>query len=231
MLQQASRSARAATTGRSTPRQLSSVFGVPLPSRSVRCHFREEDRLRNKQNTSYPYSSSSGSGYYGGYNDDPFAGVRESFKNLKEKWDEWPAEDRNTAIIYGSGAVLLLYIANAVLDSVERVPLVPGLLKFVGLIFSSWFIWRYLLFADGRRDLAQDATIDKIFGRVNDRVDDLSRQAAGTVDIARNSASSSSSSSRLSDNSSSGTYAASELDQNISEALHSMDKLADKLSE
>lgn len=60
------------------------------------------------------------------------------------------------------------------------------------------------------------------------RVEDLSQQAAGTVERAKHS---SSSSNRLSDNSTSGTYAASELEQNISKALHSMDKLADRLSE
>lgn len=62
------------------------------------------------------------------------------------------------------------------------------------------------------------------------RVEDLSQQAAGSVERAKHS-SSSSSSNRLSDNSTSGTYAASELEQNISKALHSMDKLADRLSE
>jgi hypothetical protein len=209
-------------------RPVSPLGGIAAPKRSVKCHFREEERARqaNPYNTSS--SSSGGGGYYSGYNEDPFESLREGAKDLKAKWDEWPAEDRNSALIYGSGGLLALYIANAVLDAVERVPLVPGLLKFVGLLFSSWFFYRYLLFADGRSDLARNLTLDKIFSRVDDRVDDLSNQAAGAMNRARKSTGNSgSSSSRTSRGTS--AYGASELDQNVSNALHDMEKIADDL--
>jgi hypothetical protein len=200
----------------------------------VRCYFREEERARQTTNP-YSSSSSTGGGYYSGYNEDPFESLREGAKDLKRKWDEWPAEDRNSALIYGSGALLALYIANAVLDAVERVPLIPGLLKFVGLLFSSWFFYRYLLFADGRSDLSRNLTLDKIFARVDDRVDDLSSKAAGAMDRTRRSSGNISTSGNSSSGSrtSHGTaaYGASELDQNVSSALHDMEKIADDLRE
>jgi hypothetical protein len=200
----------------------------------VRCYFREEERARQTSNP-YTTSSSTGGGYYTGYDEDPFQGLREGAQDLKRKWDQWPAEDRNSAVIYGSGALLALYIANAVLDAVERVPIIPGLLKFVGLLFSSWFFYRYLLFADGRSDLSRNLTLDKIFAKVDDRVDDLSSQAAGAMDRTKRSTgnistSGNSSSSRTSSTSrGTAAYGASELDQNVSSALHDMEKIADDL--
>jgi hypothetical protein len=36
----------------------------------------------------------------------------------------------------------VLYVANAVLDAIERVPLIPPTLKLVGFGFSTWFFFR-----------------------------------------------------------------------------------------
>lgn len=212
------------------------VVGVALPRRSVKCRFQgsEEERTRR---ASDPYSSttnrptSGGYGYSAGYSeDDPMEGVREYFKDLKQKWDDWPAENRNASVIYGSGAVVVLYIANAVLDSIERVPLIPGLLKFVGLIYSSWFIYRYLLFADGREDLSRDITLDKLFGRAEDEAKDLGKDAQNAWDRVKKTAdTNTSSSSRTSRGTA--AYGASELDTNVSKALHDMEKIADELSD
>jgi hypothetical protein len=40
------------------------------------------------------------------------------------------------------GSLAVLYVANAVLDAIERVPLIPPTLKLVGFGFSTWFFIR-----------------------------------------------------------------------------------------
>lgn len=211
------------------------MVGRALPRRSVKCRFQgsEEERTRR---ASDPYGTANrpttgGYGYgAGGYSDeDPFEGVREYFKDLKQKWDDWPAENRNAAVIYGSGALVVLYIASAVLDSIERVPLIPGLLKFVGLIYSSWFVYRYLLFADGRSDLSRDVTLDKIFGRAEDEAKDLGKDAQNAWNRVKKEADKTTSSSSNRTSRGTSAYGASELDSNVSKALHDMEKIADDL--
>jgi hypothetical protein len=43
------------------------------------------------------------SGYSTGYDDDPTASLRDGWNNLVERWQEWPAEERNTTLAYGAG--------------------------------------------------------------------------------------------------------------------------------
>ena len=60
-------------------------------------------------------------------------------------------------------------IANGVLSVINSVPFVPSLLEFVGLGYTGWFIWRYLLYAENRQDLTHDyqALKDRILGKTD----------------------------------------------------------------
>eukprot|EP00878_Enallax_costatus_P038014 GHUV01043136.1.p1 GENE.GHUV01043136.1~~GHUV01043136.1.p1 ORF type:complete len:200 (-),score=47.94 GHUV01043136.1:160-675(-) len=149
------------------------LVGSAVPQRRVRCNFQgsEEERTRRVAD---PYSTRNTAGntpgyYSGNYNEDYADGLRDYFNDLKRKWDNWDPEERNQTLLYGSGALVALYIPNAVVDAIERVPLIPGGLKLVGLLYSSWFFYRYLLFADGRSDLSRDVTLENLFGKVNDK--------------------------------------------------------------
>jgi hypothetical protein len=43
------------------------------------------------------------SGYSTGYDDDPSASLREGWNSLVEKWQRWPAEERNPTLALGAG--------------------------------------------------------------------------------------------------------------------------------
>ena len=53
-------------------------------------------------------------------------------------------------------ALVSVAIADGVLDVVNALPLVAPLLELVGLGYTGWFIWRYLLYAERRQELGRD---------------------------------------------------------------------------
>ncbi|PZD71690.1 hypothetical protein C1752_05015 [Acaryochloris thomasi RCC1774] len=64
-------------------------------------------------------------------------------------------------------AVISVAIADGVLDVVNALPLVAPLLELVGLGYTGWFIWRYLLYAERRQELSRDyqALKDRVAGK------------------------------------------------------------------
>lgn len=55
-------------------------------------------------------------------------------------------EDKTSVIVYGSGAVALLWISSTVVGAINGIPLIPKFLELVGLGYTAWFTYRYLLF-------------------------------------------------------------------------------------
>ncbi len=53
-------------------------------------------------------------------------------------------------------ALVSVAIADGVLDVVNALPLVAPLLELVGLGYTGWFIWRYLLYAETRQELGEN---------------------------------------------------------------------------
>lgn len=51
---------------------------------------------------------------------------------------------------------MLLWLASTVVGAVNAVPLLPKLLELVGLGYTSWFVYRYLLFKSSREELLAD---------------------------------------------------------------------------
>lgn len=90
----------------------------------------------------------------GGVDPEVQAKLDEFQGKLSKWWDE--IEDKPTFFLYVGVAVFGLTVANQFLNAVERVPLMPTLLKLVGLVYSSWFTYKYLLFAEGRGQLSKD---------------------------------------------------------------------------
>ncbi|XP_068659973.1 protein CURVATURE THYLAKOID 1A, chloroplastic-like isoform X2 [Aristolochia californica] len=74
--------------------------------------------------------------------------VEEIFSDLKEKWDE--LENKSTVIIYGGGAVVAVWLSSVVVGAINSVPLLPKIMELVGLGYSGWFVYRYLLFKPKR---------------------------------------------------------------------------------
>ncbi|KVH91101.1 protein CURVATURE THYLAKOID 1A, chloroplastic-like [Cynara cardunculus var. scolymus] len=82
------------------------------------------------------------------------ADPNELFNDLKEKWDA--LENKSTVIVYGGGAVVAIWLSSIVVGAINSVPLLPKILELVGLGYTGWFVYRYLLFKSSRKELATD---------------------------------------------------------------------------
>ncbi|KAJ7963020.1 protein CURVATURE THYLAKOID 1C, chloroplastic [Quillaja saponaria] len=76
--------------------------------------------------------------------------VVESVQNV---WDK--SEDRIALIGLGFAAVVALWASANLISAIDKLPLIPNALELVGILFSSWFVYRYLLFKPDREELFQ----------------------------------------------------------------------------
>lgn len=49
---------------------------------------------------------------------------------------------RNQTLAWGGGGLLVLYLANGLINQIDRLPLLPQFLQLVGFAFTSWFTYR-----------------------------------------------------------------------------------------
>ncbi|CAH2076101.1 unnamed protein product [Thlaspi arvense] len=66
---------------------------------------------------------------------------------------ELDSDNTYSILLYGSGAVVALYLTSAIVGSLESIPLFPKLMEVVGLGYTLWFTTRYLLFKRNREEL------------------------------------------------------------------------------
>ncbi|KAL3536744.1 hypothetical protein ACH5RR_000110 [Cinchona calisaya] len=78
----------------------------------------------------------------------------ELVSDLKEKWDA--VENKSTVILYGGGAIVAVWLASILVGAINSVPLLPKILELVGLGYTGWFVYRYLLFKSSRKELVSD---------------------------------------------------------------------------
>ncbi|KAH9619206.1 hypothetical protein KSS87_009359 [Heliosperma pusillum] len=78
----------------------------------------------------------------------------ELFDDLKEKWDK--IENKSTVLLYGGGALVAVWLSSVVVGAINSVPLLPKIMELVGLGYTGWFVYRYLLFKSSRKELAED---------------------------------------------------------------------------
>ncbi|PWA84812.1 cyanobacterial aminoacyl-tRNA synthetase, CAAD domain-containing protein [Artemisia annua] len=65
----------------------------------------------------------------------------------KKSCDCWDAiENKTMVVIYVGGAVVGVWLASTVIDAINGLPVVPKFMELVGLRYTGWFIYRYLLF-------------------------------------------------------------------------------------
>ncbi|KAL1829224.1 hypothetical protein ACET3Z_007636 [Daucus carota] len=76
--------------------------------------------------------------------------IVESVQNV---WDN--SEDRIALIGLGFAGVVALWASANLITAIDKLPLIPGVLEFIGTLFSSWFVYRYLLFKPDRKELGQ----------------------------------------------------------------------------
>ncbi|OVA01889.1 Cyanobacterial aminoacyl-tRNA synthetase [Macleaya cordata] len=80
--------------------------------------------------------------------------VEAVFEDLKAKWDA--LENKSTVLLYGGGALVAVWLSSVVVGAINSVPLLPKIMELVGLGYTGWFVYRYLLFKSSRKELATD---------------------------------------------------------------------------
>ena len=93
---------------------------------------------------------------------DKLAALGEDIKAAWAKTDDKPA-----VVVLGGAALVALVAANAVVTTVDGVPVLSSLLQLIGLIVSGWFTYRYLAFKPDREELVRsiDAYLAKVLGK------------------------------------------------------------------
>ncbi|KAI8000218.1 hypothetical protein LOK49_LG09G02076 [Camellia lanceoleosa] len=69
------------------------------------------------------------------------------FRVTLDNGKQWDALENNSALIlYGGGAIFAIWLSSVIVDSINSVPLLPKIMELVGLGYTGWFVYRYLLF-------------------------------------------------------------------------------------
>ena len=65
-------------------------------------------------------------------------------------------------------AALTVAVADGILDRLNTIPFFAPVFELIGLGFSGWFIFRYLLYAESRQELQQEVDVfkDRIVGSI-----------------------------------------------------------------
>lgn len=71
---------------------------------------------------------------------------------LQENWEK--TEDKPAAVLITLSAVLALITLNGVVDAVDKIPIVSGVIELVGIVVTGAFTYRYLVFGPDRWDTA-----------------------------------------------------------------------------
>ncbi|XP_026434452.1 protein CURVATURE THYLAKOID 1D, chloroplastic-like [Papaver somniferum] len=66
---------------------------------------------------------------------------------------KFDSEDAYSYLVYGSGALITLWLASAVVGAIDSIPVFPKVLELVGLGYTIWFSSRYLIFKKNREEL------------------------------------------------------------------------------
>ncbi|GMI78021.1 CURVATURE THYLAKOID 1C [Hibiscus trionum] len=87
-------------------------------------------------------------------------------KSVRNVWDK-SDEDKLGLIGLGFAAIVALWASTNVISAVDKLPIIPVVLEIIGILFSTWFVYRYLLFKPDREELYQiiNKTISQIFGQ------------------------------------------------------------------
>lgn len=99
------------------------------------------------------------------------AQIVDNLGELPKYFGEFFQEYRRPLLALGLifGAFIAVKLTLAILDAINDVPVLAPLFELIGLIYSGWFIYRYLLKASNRRELASEmnALKDQILGRTS----------------------------------------------------------------
>lgn len=87
----------------------------------------------------------------------------------KQLWEEYFGEGKKanlTLAIIIIATIPILIAISTLVDFLNKLPVLPSLFELVGFGYSIWFVYRYLLLADTRKELIDGimAWKNKVFG-------------------------------------------------------------------
>ncbi len=100
---------------------------------------------------------------------EPTEVTNEIWQQVTQAWAEYFGEGKKSNITIAITIVAtipVLIAASALLDFLNKLPLLPSVFELVGFGYSGWFVYRYLLLANTREELinAIAAWKQKVFG-------------------------------------------------------------------
>ncbi|GLJ29412.1 hypothetical protein SUGI_0579860 [Cryptomeria japonica] len=84
---------------------------------------------------------------------DPMKPDTDAIKPIQEAWEK--TDDKLAIGGLGFAAIVVLWASTGLIGAVDRLPLIPGAFEIIGILFSGWFVYRYLLFQPDREELAK----------------------------------------------------------------------------
>lgn len=75
----------------------------------------------------------------------------EFLDQLNIKFDSY---NKSTVLLYGGGALVALWLSSVFVGAIDSIPLFPKLMEVVGVGYTFWFSYRYLIFKKNREELA-----------------------------------------------------------------------------
>ncbi|KAJ3695729.1 hypothetical protein LUZ60_001106 [Juncus effusus] len=86
-------------------------------------------------------------------------------KSVQNLWSS--PEDRIALAGLGFAAIAAIWASSNFISAIDKLPLLPNLFEFIGILFSSWFIYRYLLFKPDREELVKiiNSSISRVLGQ------------------------------------------------------------------
>lgn len=72
-------------------------------------------------------------------------------KYVRSAWSN--SEDRIALAGFGFAAIVAFRASANLITAIDKLPLLPSSLEFIGILVSWWFIYRYLLFKPDREEL------------------------------------------------------------------------------
>jgi len=88
--------------------------------------------------------------------------LTEFLNALKQEWDG--IENKFAMTTLAVTVTLVMWSAGGVVSAIDRLPIVPRLMEVVGIGYSGWFAYRYLLFKPDR---------DAFFAKVMEFYEDI----------------------------------------------------------
>ncbi len=93
----------------------------------------------------------------------------EIWQQVTQAWEEYFGKGKKSNITIAVtviAAIPILIATSALLDFLNKLPLLPSVFELVGFGYSGWFVYRYLLLANTREELIEAiaAWKQKVFG-------------------------------------------------------------------